>query len=364
MEKTITQLIKNDFQDIPPVSEKALKLFKENTAKIIELLNEKLITESKFSQTKTLIEPTLFEKEIITLFSEMMLGIYEFNLYACLPEETAWFISVLSNRGYEKEFLIKLLLNWNIALHSHINSTQAHELAQPIELLQKNLSSFYGQLETDDLPLPEILEKITTFLLKKQKKAAAECILELYQQGTSFETILSEYLPLIMQKIGILWQKNKITVVDQHVSTDLCTYIMFRLSEELEIKDTLPYKAVVSCVPGESHEMGAEILETYLELKGWSTLSMGHIAPQNDILQAVLVMKPDVVFLSISMISRLPKARKMAYEIRSALPGVRIVMGGRAAMFAKNKLKDCSDIVVSGFEEGHIQALKLVKSDA
>ena len=139
---------------------------------------------------------------------------------------------------------------------------------------------------------------------------------------------------------------------------------MFRLSEEIVTKDTLPYKAVVSCVPGEAHEMGAEIMETYLELKGWSALSMGHIAPQNDILQAVLVMKPDVVFLSISMIARLPEARKMAFEIRSEMPGVRIIMGGRAAMRAENKLKDCSDVVVSDFEEGHKQALKLVESNA
>jgi hypothetical protein len=75
-------------------------------------------------------------------------------------------------------------------------------------------------------------------------------------------------------------------------------------------------------------------------------------------------MKPDVIFLSVSMIARLPEARKMAYEIRSAMPGVRIIMGGRAAIRAENKLKDCSDVVAPSFEEGHKQALKLVKSNA
>lgn len=364
MEKAITQLTNNDFQAIPSVSEKALKLFKEKSGEIIEMLNEKLLTESKFSQAQTLIELALFEKEITTLFSEMMLGIYEFDLYACLPEEAAWFISVLSSRGYSREFLEKLLLTWNISLHCHINSTQAHELAQPLELLQKNLPSLYSQCDTEDPPLPEILEKIIAFLLNKQKKEAAECVLELFQRGTPVETILSEYLPLIMHKIGILWQKNKITVVDQHVATDICIYIMFRLSEIIEVKETLPYKAIVSCVPGETHEMGAELLETYLEIKGWSTLSMGHIAPQNDILQAVLVMNPDAVFLSVNMIARLPEARKTAYQIRSTLPHAKIIMGGSAAVRAKDKLKDCSDIVVSDFEEGHIKALELVKQNA
>ena len=40
MEKTISQTIYNDFQDISPVSEKALKLFRENYGKIIEMLND------------------------------------------------------------------------------------------------------------------------------------------------------------------------------------------------------------------------------------------------------------------------------------------------------------------------------------
>ena len=43
----------------------------------------------------------------------------------------------------------------------------------------------------------------------------------------------------------------------------------------------------------------------------------------------------------VNMIARLPEARKMAYEIRSALPETRIIMGGSAAVRAKNKLKDC-----------------------
>ena len=64
MEKTISQTIYNDFQDISAVSEKALKLFSENYGKIIEMLNEKLLSESRLSQTQALIEPVLFEKEI------------------------------------------------------------------------------------------------------------------------------------------------------------------------------------------------------------------------------------------------------------------------------------------------------------
>ena len=56
MEKTVSQPIKSDFQDISQVSEKTLKLFKEKSGKIIEMLNEKLLTESKFLTEKTLID--------------------------------------------------------------------------------------------------------------------------------------------------------------------------------------------------------------------------------------------------------------------------------------------------------------------
>ena len=65
MEKTISQTIYNDFQDISPVSEKTLKLFKGKSGKIIEMLNEKLLTESKFLPEKTLTQLAAFHSAFL-----------------------------------------------------------------------------------------------------------------------------------------------------------------------------------------------------------------------------------------------------------------------------------------------------------
>ena len=148
------------------------------------------------------------------------------------------------------------------------------------------------------------------------------------------------------------------------MASDICYYVLFRLQEEFSCKASLGYKALVSCVPGDSHEMGAEIMESYLEMKGWEALSMGHVAPHQDILQATLAMRPDAVFFSVSMIARLPAALDSVREIRSLLPEVKIIMGGRAAFLAGELIDGEVDAVVSSFEEGHARALELVRSHA
>ena len=72
-----------------------------------------------------------------------------------------------------------------------------------------------------------------------------------------------------MYEVGTLWETNKISVATEH----LCTAI----TESL-INLTYPYlfsterhgkKAIITCTPGEYHQIGARIVADYFELNGW-----------------------------------------------------------------------------------------------
>ena len=102
----------------------------------------------------------------------------------------------------------------------------------------------------------------------------------------------------------------------------------------------------------------------YLEMKGWRVYSMGHIAPQEDIIKAIFTNKPDVVFLSITLVANLPAAKALAIKIREMLPEVKIIIGGRAAVLASDILKNFSDAIVKSIDEAHTRSLKFVSSHA
>ncbi len=173
-----------------------------------------------------------------------------------------------------------------------------------------------------------------------------------------------EVLTAALTTLGRLWQKNDINVVDVHVATDICRYVMMRLADTLPAAPTLPYKTLITCVPGEEHEMGAEILENYLELKGWEVVSMGHIAPEEDILESIARARPDVILVSVILVSHLPAARSLLTQIRSVAPGSKIVIGGPAAVLAGDALGAFADAVVQTFEEAHTRSLQLLGSHA
>jgi methanogenic corrinoid protein MtbC1 len=137
-----------------------------------------------------------------------------------------------------------------------------------------------------------------------------------------------------------------------------------RLVDSIPIKTSLPYRALVTCVPGEEHEMGAEIVENFLEMKGWTIESMGHIAPEADTMKAIVDTKPDVVFLSVTLVANLPAAKALASKIREHNPKAKIIIGGYAAVLAGNTLNDVCDFVAASIEEGHKQALDLVVNHA
>jgi methanogenic corrinoid protein MtbC1 len=167
-----------------------------------------------------------------------------------------------------------------------------------------------------------------------------------------------------LRHIGILWQKNKISAADEHAATEICRYIIFRLCDSIPREKSLPYKALVSCVPGEEHEMGAEIMASYLESKGWRVYFVGHSAPEQDNIDAITKHKPDVVFLSVTLISNLPETVEFLKKIRTISSEVKIVLGGKAAVVVKRTVQKLSDAVLDDYQEVHSKALELLGKNA
>ena len=358
------QQIKDDARQITPVSEEAVKAFEHSFSKILDLVNEKFSLEIKFMEGDAAHLATGMLRDMHKHFGELLRAVYEFHLYENLPDEFSWYISTYSKRGFGEAFFRTMIKTWDIGIHSVIKPPQSHELARPLQFLQQHFSLIYQQSSDTELALPDEMRLFVDLLLSKKRKDAATHMLLLLNQGVAIEKLYTDLLTTALREIGRRWQKNEISVVDVHVATDICRYIIMRLVDSIPIKTSLPYRALVTCVPGEEHEMGAEIVENFLELKGWIIESMGHIAPESDIMKSIVADKPDAVFLSVTLVANLPAAKSLALKIREQDPQVKIIMGGYAAVLARNTLNSCCDIVAASIEEGHKQALQLIGNHA
>jgi hypothetical protein len=91
---------------------------------------------------------------------------------------------------------------------------------------------------------------------------------------------------------------------------------------------------------------------------------MGHIAPARDIMISIATNKPDVLFLSLTLISSLPSAKQLLLKIRDEAPQVKLVLGGHAAVLASKTLANYADVIAHSIEEAHTLSLKLVGTNA
>jgi methanogenic corrinoid protein MtbC1 len=153
-------------------------------------------------------------------------------------------------------------------------------------------------------------------------------------------------------------------VADEHAATEICRYVLYRLFDSVEPAPGNGREALVACVPGEEHELGAELAAEYLRLKGWGVFAVGRSAPEEDIVAAVSSSQPDVAFFSVTMIANLPAAGRLLEAALAARPGLGIVLGGRAAELASSRLAQSQVVVVTRFDAADEAGRRLGRRDA
>ncbi|MFS0781034.1 B12-binding domain-containing protein [Bacillus sp. 1P06AnD] len=147
-----------------------------------------------------------------------------------------------------------------------------------------------------------------------------------------------------LRHIGLLWEQNKISVADEHVATAICDYILTRFHPDQLQKNEK--KALVLCLEGENHYIGAKMASLLFVENGWKTRYMGPNMPINYLLDYANQLEPDVICLSVTMAYHLPSLPSYISSL-SLLPSTpSIIIGGR--------LSHMLDLNGYGLEPGHV----------
>jgi len=361
----------NDFKEIivelhklPRISDKAVDAFHHSLPRIVFLVNEKFVVDNKFCCIKSVAAQMELLGNIQKKFGDTLRAAYRFHLYEALIEEFGWLISTLHYRGIAEECFAKMIGTWLMTIHGIVEPTFSRELVTPLQILERNLPIFIKQAEVNLGPEDEKQDKLLHLLLKKKRREAADYVMSLAKMGGHPDDLCVELLAPVLKKIGLLWQRNEISAADEHVVTELCRYIMFRLYDSVPIKQTLPYKALVSCVPGEEHALGAEMVANYLADKGWTVYFLGHSSPENDLVEALTNYQPDSIFLSISLISNLPVTFELLKKVRKIVPAIKIIIGGNAISKTREIFADLVDATVEDIRDLYKTSIKLLGKNA
>lgn len=169
-------------------------------------------------------------------------------------------------------------------------------------------------------------------LLDGDRRRAYRVVDEAREGGLSISDVYIGIFQPSLCEVGRLWQENRITVAHEHLATAITQSAMARLYDELfSMSSPTGPKLVAACADVERHEVGLRMLCDLLELSGWDTTYLGSSVPIPSLVAMVASKRPEVLALSATLPSHLPRLGEMITAVRESLDAdvPTILVGGR-----------------------------------
>ncbi|MDQ0273171.1 methanogenic corrinoid protein MtbC1 [Cytobacillus purgationiresistens] len=162
--------------------------------------------------------------------------------------------------------------------------------------------------------------------------------------------IYQELLTPAMKHIGLKWENFEITVAEEHLASGVCDLILTRLGfkHKKSIQELNAPRAMFFCVDSEQHYLGLKMVSSLFEEKGWNVHFLGANLPVQYALQAAKDWKPDVIGMSVSIATHLPKLREYTDAFACLPKKPAVLIGGRLAeIFDINAFSTEEPMIVS-----------------
>lgn len=129
--------------------------------------------------------------------------------------------------------------------------------------------------------------------------------------------------------IGELWQKNMVSVAQEHLVTAIIERQMGDLHVHFKSKEEKEKVLVIGSVDKEYHRVGVRMVADFFEQDGWTVHYLGAAVPTNTFLAMAREMKADLIGLSSQMIFHLPAITDFVRQSSQyGLDGIPIMVGG------------------------------------
>jgi len=160
----------------------------------------------------------------------------------------------------------------------------------------------------------------------------SECIRiinKLIKENISVKDLYERMFQRSMYDVGTLWETNKISIGAEHMCTSI-TEGLISLTHPLHFTtEHSGKKVVVTCTPGENHQVGARIVSDYFELNGWNSYFLGPNTPYIILADFIEEKKPDLLAVSMSINANLDSVTRLVKNLTKKFPDLKIIVGGQ-----------------------------------
>ncbi|MCF8243290.1 MAG: cobalamin-dependent protein [Melioribacteraceae bacterium] len=167
-------------------------------------------------------------------------------------------------------------------------------------------------------------------LIDGDKTTCMRIVQNLIDEDVEIKNIFTELLQRSMYRIGHLWEHNRTTIAKEHIATKITESILSLLYSKVTTTEKNGRKVVVSCVDKEFHELGPKMVSDFFELNGWESIYLGASTPDQELIETIKQIKPDLVGISNNFYINIIRLVKLINLIKHEFPDQEIIVGGQA----------------------------------
>ncbi len=162
----------------------------------------------------------------------------------------------------------------------------------------------------------EIFKQYLEHLFSGKRCEARELVLAAQDRGVPATQLLRCVIWPAMDQVDKLYRTNQISRIMEHMATRINRMIADILHNLLAREPKTGKRMVVACGQGEGQELGAQITSDLFEAAGWSVWFLGSGVPNDEMIQFLGKLRPELLCLCGSNAEDVPHIRGLIEEIR------------------------------------------------
>ena len=220
--------------------------------------------------------------------------------YDLIKDFFIWKYSVYVNRGINVDCFLKEYELWKEAILNHLYASHASEINIIYDYLILNHENFkINALETKRIDVKkkhkELFELLLLNLLKGQKSDFYKLIENnLNNFDNNIFLFIEELINPLMYKIGQMWQLNELSVAKEHLASSIIDEVINFYIKENFFDNSSKFKAIISTVGDETHNLGIRIVGKYLESCGFNVKNLSSKISNKELInsrRAIIILR-------------------------------------------------------------------------
>ena len=207
------------------------------------------------------------------------------------------------------------------------------------------ISAFLSAHVGDNIKKTEALVgKTRVHLFNSMTKGDLDKSLDIYESYVRNSTLNNFYdyiLKPTMYKVGDLWDSGELSIAAEHVASNIAKELIGIISDKNN-KNGKKAKILLCTPAGEEHSIGCQMLQSFLQSKGFRVFNLAPSAPSETILNFIEMEGPDIVMISITIEDNVKAGQRLVNKIKSNFD-IPILIGGQAVF--ENKYKFYGSVI-------------------